>query len=67
MCTSHLSRVASCLDSICAGAIDVDMDFASDDKGSENGWLDGNGSSDNGEGEDAWGEELREVMDGVVL
>jgi hypothetical protein len=47
--------------------MDVDMDFASDDKGSENGWLDGNGSSDNDEGEDAQREELREVMEGVAM
>jgi hypothetical protein len=42
-----------------SGAMDVDMDLASDNKGSENSWLDGNGSSDDNEGEDAWGEELR--------
>jgi hypothetical protein len=47
--------------------MDVDMDLASEDDGSENGWLDGNGSSDNDEGEDARGEELREVMEGVAL
>ncbi|KAJ7315569.1 hypothetical protein DFH08DRAFT_617712, partial [Mycena albidolilacea] len=35
-----------------SGAMDVDMDLASDNEGSENGWLDGDGSSDNDEGED---------------
>jgi hypothetical protein len=50
-----------------SGAIDVDMDLASDDEGSENGWLDGNGSSDHDEGLDAQGEELGEVMEGVAL
>jgi hypothetical protein len=47
--------------------MDVDMDLASDDKGSENSWLDGNGFSDNDGGEDARGEELGEVMEGVAL
>ncbi|KAJ7357868.1 hypothetical protein DFH08DRAFT_953079 [Mycena albidolilacea] len=58
----HPASTASVL-----GAMDVDMDFASDNEGSENGWLDGNGSSDDNEGEDAWGAELGEVMEGVAL
>ncbi|KAJ7310674.1 hypothetical protein DFH08DRAFT_823054 [Mycena albidolilacea] len=57
MCTNRLPRVASYLSGI----------HVSDDKGSENGWLDGNSSSDNNEGEDAWGEELGEVMERVAL
>ncbi|KAJ7331092.1 hypothetical protein DFH08DRAFT_815174 [Mycena albidolilacea] len=62
-----VSRVASCLNNIRSGAMDVDMDLASDDEGSQNGWLDGDGSSDDDEGEDARGEELGEVMEGVAL
>ncbi|KAJ7320975.1 hypothetical protein DFH08DRAFT_818795 [Mycena albidolilacea] len=50
-----------------SGAMDVDMDLASDNEGSENGWLDGDGSSDDDEGENARGEELGEVMEGVAL
>lgn len=50
-----------------SGAMDVDMDLASDNEGSENGWLDGNDSSGDDEGEDARGEELGEVMEGVAL
>jgi hypothetical protein len=59
---SHPASTASV-----SGAMDVDMDLASDNEGSENGWLDGDGSSDDDEGEDARGEELGEVMEGVAL
>jgi hypothetical protein len=59
---SHPASTASV-----SGAMDVDMDLASDNEGSENSWLDGNGSSDDDEGEDAQREELGEVMEGVAL
>ncbi|KAJ7310166.1 hypothetical protein DFH08DRAFT_823197 [Mycena albidolilacea] len=42
---SHPASTASV-----SGAMDVDMDLASDNEGSENGWLDGDGSSDDNRG-----------------